>query len=202
MFHSGSYFRYVAVMLAFMLAGPATAQSDGDDAPEAPKAALEKLHGDVVRGGEWRTPNPDYKAGEEAPTHYVLRYNWGPYKQHITGELGGIYQTEKGEKEIRYWTMYTFYNPITRVAEASQIGWNGSIGIGPMHRNIDGNLQIDQVFYGVDGSKKDVRHIEKVDKSGDWFVSSVFEKDAADNWVKGRDWIWTKHISGANNADE
>ncbi len=192
--YSNRYLYLVVAIFAVFSAGQVAANpNSAAEKPETPTVALEKLLGEVIRGGEWRTPNPDYKPGENAPTHYSTRYSWGPYKQHVTGELVGIFKTDEGEKEIRFWTLYAFYNPVIRKAEAYQIGWNGSIATGSMYRNADGNLQIEQTFFGVDGSEKDMKHEEKMDKSGDWFMSDVFEKNAAGNWVEARDWIWTKH---------
>lgn len=161
--------------------------------PTSPAKALEALMGDLVRGGEWRTPNPDYKEGENAPTHYSLRYSWGPYKQHVAGELLGVFETQEGEKLVRFWSLYTFYNPVTGEAAAHQIGWNGSIGSGVIFRDGENHVNVEQRFFGIDGSLKDVRHVETMNAARDQFLSDVYEKNEEGEWTEARDWVWTRH---------
>ena len=181
-------FRQISIFFA-AISISAVAPVNAQDASEAPPF-LDPYVGDNIRGGEWRSSNPDYEPGSDQPAEYGLRYDWGPYKQHMTGELLGIYPSDEGEKEILYWTLYAFWNPVTKVVTALQINWNGSTGDGTMSLGENGEVIIEQIFFGIDGSETHMRHVEFMAPDKQSFLSVVHEKDDKGEWVLKDEWTW------------
>ncbi len=153
---------------------------------------LEPLVGKLIDGGEWRTPNPD-RADENQPDSFALRYEWGPHRRHMVGELVGIFAERGGEREVRYWTLYMFYNPASREARAMQVGWNGAIADGVAFVDADGRVVIEQTLQAPDGSTSEIRHVETFDASGESYRAEVFGRDADGEWQPMREWLWTRH---------
>ncbi|WP_425410926.1 hypothetical protein [Hyphococcus sp.] len=183
---------FLVTALAFVLLNTASAEEEN--------SPINALMGDLVRGEEWLTPNPDYEPGGQQPKDWGVRYRWGPYKQHVTGELFGVFlpsdDSSGGEtREVQYWTLYAFYNPVTKMGSALQVNWTGSFADGDMYLDDTGRLVMDQTFFGVDGSAKEVRHLFVMDESGESHSADVYEKNESGEWVKMRDWVWTRKSS-------
>lgn len=171
--------------VGLLSAGGAAANADEDST-----TLLEEFAGILVAGGEWRSPNPDYRNEPAAPSHFALRYRWGPGRRQVIGELVGVFA--KSEETPVYWTIYSYLDPLTNALEVLQIGAGGAVAKGRMTMGVDGRRVIDQVFVGTDGSSRSVRHVDTFDESGDRFRSDVMEKDENGNWQKVREWTWMR----------
>lgn len=158
---------------------------------------LDAFFGQLVAGGEWRTPNPDYDPGEDTAREYVLRYRWGPHRQHMNGTLLGYFPGPDGGREELIWSLYAFHNPVTGDVLVNQIGANGALASGRAELAADGKHVIEQILYGPDGSMLALRHEETFAADGGSYRSDVFERGSDGGWQKRRDWIWTRHAAEA-----
>lgn len=164
-----------------------------DDGPSAePQSKIERLFGVLIEGAEWRTPNPGYDASQKSPKEYVLRYRWGPHKQHMIGELLGHFETPDGPQETLFWSLYAIHNPVTDEVQVSQIGADGALAAGEARLDGDDKHVIEQTLYATDGSTLALRHEETLAADGTSYTSNVFERNAAGDWTKARDWVWTR----------
>ena len=163
-----------------------------DDAPASrTHSALTVLFGQLIDGGEWRTPNPDYDDANDAAKEYILRYRWGPHRQHMVGELLGHFEAAGGPTEILFWSLYAIHNPVTDEVRVSQVGSNGALATGRIWPAGDKHV-IEQILYAPEGSMKALRHEEAFATDGESFTSQVFERDDRGGWKKVRDWVWTR----------
>jgi len=162
----------------------------GADESPKPESRLEEVVGVLVDGGEWRTPNPEYAGGVNQPSHFALRYRWGPGRTQAISELVGIFPNSP-ETPV-YWTIYTYLNPATGAVEVLQIGAGGAVAKGHMTIGAEGQRLVEQSFTTPDGNSRDVRHVEVFDPSGEEFRSEVFERDGRGNWTRMRDWTWMR----------
>lgn len=188
-----SSFRLLAAPLTMglMVAGPAQAQDEEAVGEASKESAIKAIFGDLV-GGEWRTPNPDFGKDEYQAKEYVLRYKWGPYRQHVIGELLGTFESDEGEKQILFWTIYAIHNVQTGQTSALQINWDGSLGDGTLSRGEDGRIIADQTFYWANGKTERIRHVDTVDPSGKTYTSETFEMNADGQWQEKNKWTWTR----------
>lgn len=186
--------RSLVLASAFMCAVlSSTAGAQGTASTTSDK--LTEFFGVLIDGGEWRTPNPNHEAGSSAPTEFILRYRWGPYEQHMVGELLGHFAHAGGSQERLFWTLYAIHNPVTDEVQVSQIGANGALAEGRIETSDDGKHIIEQTLYGPDGSTKELRHEETFAEDRKSYTSYVFERNENGEWVKVRDWIWTRSVS-------
>ena len=180
------------VALAALAAVLSAAAGAAEPEKTRTQTAIENAAGPLMDDVEWRTPNPDFSDPATTPKDYAVRFRWGPYKQHIVGELVGVYETAKGPKEAQYWSFMTYHNPVTDEVTAMQISWDGSLGVGPVTRRADGATVIEQIFYNADGAMKFVRHEEFIAKGADSYESKVYERDETGAWKLKREWTWTR----------
>ena len=173
------------IALTALLTAGGNSRADDDAA-----SLLAEFVGEIVAGGEWQTANPDYRTDTEQPSHFSLRYRWGPGRSQVVSELVGVFK-ERPETPV-YWTIYTYVDPETRSVEVLQIGAGGGLAKGTMTMNAQGQRIIDQTFVAPGGSSRQVRHIETFHASGDRFDSSVLERDGAGEWQIVREWVWTR----------
>jgi hypothetical protein len=188
--------RPAASLLAAVLlvAGGSCARSlaNTDEGATRTQAVMEEVWGAMVEAGEWRTRNPDFSDARTTPEEFALRWRWGPHRQHVVGELLGVFDTAEGEKTALYWSLYAWHNPVTGEVTALQIGWDGSMAVGPMRRADDGRILVDQILYGSDGTSKALRHEEVLHPDGDAYDSNVYEQDDAGEWELKRRWVWRR----------
>ncbi len=180
--------RLAAVLaLAAVAAFPASAE---DEPKSRTEIAMEKQWGAMLKGsGEWRTPNPGFADPKTTPKEYAVRFRWGPYRQDVSGELVGVFETDKGPKEARFWNFYSYHNPVTDEILLVQVNWDGAMGSGPMSVAPDGVETIDQIFYHPDGKMRVERHVTK-HVSADAHESDVYERDEKGEWKLVREWTW------------
>ncbi|MEM9232895.1 MAG: hypothetical protein AAGA69_01490 [Pseudomonadota bacterium] len=169
-----------------------TAASAGDENTSPVHDAMLEQWSYMLEGsGAWRTPNPDFSGEDNSPNAYEIRFEWGPYRQHVTGTLKGIFDTEDGETSVRYWTFYSWYHPKTEEITLMQIGTNGALGEGTFSIKNGDRQILDQVFYGPDGSTRAVRH-ETIENSPAEHTVIVFHADEDGEWQKVQEWVWTR----------
>ena len=184
--------RQSVLVLALALFGLAHA----DEAPTTrTQQTLTELFGRLIDGGEWRTPNPNHDGTASSPSAFVLRYRWGPHRQHMIGELLGAFEDANGERETLYWSLYAIHNPVTDDVLVSQIGANGALASGRIVEAADGKHVIEQILFGPDGSMRAVRHEETFAADGKSYTSDVFERDENGAWEEVRNWVWTRSLA-------
>ena len=125
------------IALTALLTAGGNSRADDDAA-----SLLAEFVGEIVAGGEWQTANPDYRTDTEQPSHFSLRYRWGPGRSQVVSELVGVFK-ERPETPV-YWTIYTYVDPETRSVEVLQIGAGGGLAKGTMTMNAQGQRIIDQ----------------------------------------------------------
>lgn len=187
-------FRLSCAALAACVLTPLAAFA-ADEVTLTPSAAtMTDLWGVMVGedGAEWRSPNPDFDGSESQPSAFAIRWRWDTHGQYAIGELLGVYDRADGERTAKYWDLYTIHNPATGETTASQIGWNGAVGSGPMYRKADGRIMIDQVLSGPNGSMKPIRHEEIMAADRKSYKSNVYERNESGAWELKREWTWTK----------
>ena len=179
----------LAGAIAMLAVSPAFAADPAKQTPSA--AAMTELWGEMM-DAEWRSPNPDYEGKDSQPNAFAIRWRWDTHGQYAIGELLGVYEREDGERTAKYWDLYTIHNPATGETTASQIGWNGAVGAGPIYKEADGRIMIDQVLSGPNGSMRPIRHEEIMAADGKSYKSNVYERNESGAWELKREWTWTK----------
>lgn len=146
----------------------------------------EHMAGILTGDGEWRTPNPDYEAGQPRPEHFVIRMRLSDDGSHARGALLGLY--DDGRMAL-YWTLFAMFNPVSKKVVVQQIGWDGSLSRGEVALQ-PGNRQIvDMIEYGAGGSMKMVRH-DTVATPRQVRESKVYERNSEGRWELQREWRW------------
>ena len=155
-------------------------------------AALDQRFGILIGAREWRTPNPAFVEGSGDPTAFVLRYRWGPHRQHVVGELLGTFEQSGETREELFWSLYAVRNPVTSQIVVSQIGVDGSLAEGTLRHLPSGGHALVQTLFAADGSTKSIRHEEHIAEDQQSFHSYVFERDERGTWQPVREWRWER----------
>ena len=174
---------FMAVLAALVLQQPVAAQE------VTPGPIAQHMQHILTGERQWRTPNPDYKAGEQTAREFGLRFRLAPDGNHVTGDLTGIYENGR---EVRYWTLYSFFNPVTQKVIAQQIGGDGTYLYGERDPGKGKREILDMLLYGADGKMKIIRH-DTLFVDADTQESDVYERDAQGGWKLMRQWVWRMH---------
>ena len=146
---------------------------------------------------QWRTPNPDYEAGTQQPREYGLRFRLEPDRRHVTGELTGRFEDGR---EVIYWSMLAFYNPVTERVITQQIGWDGALVRGQVPVQAGPRQTIDATLYAASGDMRRTRH-EMHFVDADTHLADVYEYGPDGQWQLVRKWQWKRHATpGANRS--
>lgn len=163
--------------------------------------------GHWIRGsGKWRAPNPGYDSeytGKPATASfksYGINWRWNPKLKYMFGEITGVMADGA---ETRFWTMFAFYNPVTKQVLFQQIGRNGAfISTESPARSepleFGETERLDATEYHPDGQIIHSRH-ENVFHEDGTHTSHVFQRNEAGKWVLKNQWTW-KLTSIANGA--
>ena len=150
---------------------------------------LEQHMQNILTGdGYWRAPNPEYLPNTDQPEAYGIRFKMSQDKSHATGELFGIFPDER---EVQYFSMLAFYNPVTDRVITQQIGWNGLYlsGENPVQ---PGEKQIlDMIEYAPNGAMKIGRHVMHFGDAST-HRSDAYELDETGSWQLRAEWTWVR----------
>lgn len=179
-----------AILVLLLSVSPTLGAGQEPTAPQHPLL----MHMDKTLTGDesqWRTPNPDHQEGARGPSEFGLRFRMEPDGRHATGELTGIFEDGR---EVVYWSMLVFYNPVTEKIIAQQIGWDGSLVRGEIPVQPGERQTIDQTMYGASGAMKRARHqMHFVD--ADTHTADVYEYGRDGEWQLQRQWRWQRHAT-------
>jgi hypothetical protein len=146
------------------------------------------LHGSA----QWRTPNPDHdESNPNSPSQFGVNWVWGPHGQHLLGEVTGVYADGR---EVRYHSMYAFYNPVTGRVVTQQVGWDGTFSAGDQFLQtvplIAGDTtNVDMIEYSADGTAKITRHRAEI-IDAETHRMDVYERNETGEWTLLREWVW------------
>lgn len=155
--------------------------------------ALAEHVGFLMKGSSrWRSPNPDYEPGGEAPQYYGMNYRLGPHGRHVQAEIMSLFADGREQRE---WWIYITHNPVTGQSWMEQTGANGVYFRGELGKLENGRHVHAGVVYMPNGTARSVRdEIEMIDESS--YRSHVFERTADGAWQKAREWTWELQPGG------
>ena len=109
----------------------------------------------------------------------------------MSGEITGVFADGI---EVRFWSMFMFYNPVTQQVLYQQVGRNGTLisAQQPVREQaLDfGEVErLDATEYSSDGYVKTTRH-ENVFYDDGSHTSKVYEQDATGEWKQVNEWRW------------
>lgn len=187
------------VWLLVVCPAAGTSQAAGEQAGASPPL-LEHIERSLTGDeSQWRTPNPDFEAGGDGPSEFGLRFRMEPDGRHATGELTGLYEDGR---QVLYWSLLTFYNPVTERVIAQQIGWDGSLVRGEMPVQPGERQVLDATTYAASGAMKRTRHVTHFIEA-DVKKSDVYEYGPDGEWQLRRQWRWRRHPTpGARRVED
>jgi len=188
--------RFVFVAILSLATIVAHADSSDEDDKLHP-LAIHMKHW-ISGSGQWRAPNAQYDASAEEMTigwikEFGVNWKWGPYKQHLIGEIIAI--TADGQV-LPSSIMYAFYNPITEEVLQVQVAKNGILSLTDEQARLEptryGEPEVaDSLDFLINGEVEVLRHSNVfVDKSTQ--LSNVYERDENGDWQLSREWRWTQ----------
>ena len=147
--------------------------------------------------GDWRTPNPDYQppAGPGDPDNgireFAVRWAWDDADKSAKGELLGLRTDGSSQK---FWSLFAFYNPVTKEVTYIQTGAGGAFITGKVAAREQplsaGEKDVlDTTDYWPNGTVRESRHENTFD--GGTHTSIVFERSEAGGWQQKAVWEWT-----------
>jgi hypothetical protein len=136
--------------------------------------------------GIWVADNSEFKNENEPFDKYVLSWKANPLKNSLKGRLYGLID---GQESGTFWDFTQYFDPNTQKIIIMQIGWNGTLGTGPLIATDTGGYDLVQTFTGPDGEKRKEKHTYyKPDK--DTEITTSFNLDKDNHWATGRTYTW------------
>jgi hypothetical protein len=90
-----------------------------------------------------------------------------------------------------FWDFNQYYDPSTQNVVIMQIGWNGTLGTGPLIATEDGSFELIQTFTGPDGNTRKEKHSYSK-PNADTEITTAYNLDADNTWVTGRTYKWRR----------
>ena len=147
---------------------------------------------------DWRTPNPDYDPAADAESNapgireFSVRWEWDEQGKFARGVLLGIRADGTSQQ---YWSLFAFYNPVTKKVTYLQTGANGALISGetaarsaPLSPGETDML--DTTDYWPNGTVTETRHVNTFNGDGT-HDSLVYERDENGEWKERAAWVWT-----------
>lgn len=144
--------------------------------------------------GQWRSPNPNYDASGSAGSgfrEYGINWSWEPERKYMSGEITGV---KPDGTQARFWTLFAFYNPVTRQVLFQQIGRDGTLitGEDPVRTEplrYGETERFETIEYSTNGQIKLTRH-DNVFQDDGTHTSMVYERDESGAWALIAQWKW------------
>lgn len=154
-----------------------------------PKWYMEKIQTDE---GIWVTDNSQFKNENEPFDKYILSWTLNPLRNSLSGRLYGL---TDGQESGTFWDFSQYYDPNTQKVIVMQIGWNGTLGSGPLIATDNGGYDLAQIFTTPDGTTRKEKHTD-IKPNKDIEITTSYSFDENSEWIAGRTYTWQRQIDG------
>lgn len=162
-----------------------TATSGTHPLPDWLRAHMQFLtHG----SGRFITDNSAYVSEQEPIEAYGTEWAWGVGEQSVTGRLFGL---KDGKEIATFWEFRLVWHPGEAQALLYQFGASGVFGVGPMTLSGPGQHQLDQSFFGPDGTRFRVAH-DSAETDDDTQLTQTYDVGDDGTRTPRRKYIWNR----------
>jgi hypothetical protein len=160
----------------------------GPEEPAVPPDWFVKHMRWLVEGsGRWTTDIAEGRGEDEPYDEYGVEWRWGLGQRSLQGRLFAIVD---GIEVASFWEYRLYWHPGEGHAVLLQFGGNGTVGSGIMQARGGEGVEIDQEFFGPDGSKTRVRHETEPGGAGEQVIRVFHEEDGG--WKLQRNYLWVR----------
>ncbi len=137
--------------------------------------------------GTWIAENTVYRGPAEPFAAYGIEWKLGLGGKSLVGRL---YAIREGKEADTIWEFREFWHHGDGALLATQLGSDGTYGVGPHVRKADGTMEMLQTFYAPSGAVTRVGHRSSFD-GGD-HVTRTFDVGADGTWKAQRTYRWRR----------
>jgi hypothetical protein len=180
-------------MFLILLVGELLFAQPGDQGRETFTKRLDYY---VRDGGEWTSPNADYKAGSGQPHSYGYQWEWSLDKQIARLRIFGAFD---GDKRATFWETIVAWHPTEQRALMRQIGASGAFADGWVAWPSEQSVEIRLTFVMPDGEIWAFREIDTIIGPDEFRTVSYRFKGG--QWVEQQASSWKRVKKSARSPE-